>query len=319
MPGEQIYDRLATTATTAPIARDPAVTVVPTAPKPTAAANDPYAGMSYTERRKAKAAAYRARQAGSTGTTTGGSTGTTTGGGSSGPLAGTEAWAKNVLGGNFSNLPMYSELTDPKYADPTTNPYIQSMVGGIRGQLQSDWLGNQAQLNEQAEAGGRYGSGAYLSASTKTAQAADTSLANAIAGMYSGAYENERQRRAGLASQFLGAQESAANIPVSIYGIDKNYAASIKSTNAQRQVGMANVSLGRAEFNFTKQMQLQSAGQDALNDYFNLIAGIGGMGGTTYGTSPGTYIPTQSPVGAALLGGLGAGTAVAGIKYGSGG
>ena len=287
-------------------------------------ANDPYAGMSYTERRKAKAAAWRAAN-GSTatsgtggtahGTGTGSSTsgGSTTASGSSGPLSGVQQWATNVLGGNFSNLPNYANLTDPSMQDPTKNPYIQAMVTGLQGTLRSDWLGNQSALNDQAEAGGRYGSGAYLSESTKAAQAADTSLANAIAGMYSGAYENERNRQAGLTGQFLGAQTSAAQIPVSIYGIDKDYAASIKSTNAQRQVGMAGVNLQRSEFNFNKKMQLASAQQDALNDYFNLLSGIGGMGGTTYGTSPGTYIPTQSPGGSALLGGLGAGISVGGM------
>lgn len=234
-------------------------------------------------------------------TTTGG--GTVTGGGSSGPLQGVQQWATNVLGGNFQNLPMYQELTDPKYADPTQNPYIQSMVGGLQDTLRQDWLGNQAALNEQAEAGGRYGSGAYLAGSRNAAQAADTSLANAIAQMYSGAYENERQRRAGLAGQFLGAQQAAAQIPVSIYGINKDFEAAKAGVNVQRQ----GVNLQRQEFNFNKQMQLQAAQQDALNDYFNLIAGIGGLGNTSYGQSSGTsasYIPPSNAAATAAVGGL---------------
>ena len=235
------------------------------------------------------------------GTKTGGGTTTTTGGGKTTPLQGAQQWATQVLGGNFSNLPMYQELTDPKYSDPTTNPYIQSMVGGLQDTLRNDWLANMSALNEQAEAGGRYGSGTYLAGARNATQATESSLANAISQMYSGAYENERQRRAGLASQFLGAQESAANIPVSIYGI-----------NQQSKVGMAGVgvqrgqlSLARSEFNFNKQMQTAAAQQDALNDYFNLLAGIGGLGGTQVGTTSGTSASYIPPSNAAITGAIG--------------
>jgi len=218
-----------------------------------------------------------------------------------GPLDSVTNWANAVLGGNFSNLPMYQELTDPQYADPTTNPYIQSMVSGLQGTLQQDWLGEMGALNEQAEAGGRYGSGTYLAARRNATQATDKALSDSIAQMYSGAYENERQRRAGLASQFLGAQQSAAQIPVNIYGINTQSADSRYAANAQKKVGMAGVrvqkgqlGLASQQFAFDKQMALANAQQDALNDYFNILSGIGGMGGTTQGTSPGSpasYIP----------------------------
>lgn len=262
-------------------------------PAPTPAPTTTSGGTTTTRRQR--------RQAASSGG--GSSSGSTTGSASSGPLDSAKNWADAILGGDFSSLPGFSNLTDPKYQDPTQNPYLQAIVGDIRANVKDDWLGNVAALNEQAEAGGRYGSGTYLAARDKSTLAADRALTEAMNQLYGSSYENERNRQFGLANSLLGAQASAAQIPVSIYGIDKQYAAQMAANRLAQQ-----------EFAFSKKMQLAQAQQSALNDYFNILAGIGGLGGTTYGTSPGTYVPSPSPVGSALLGGLGGALQIAGMR-----
>src|SRR3990167_1818478 len=103
-------------------------------------------------------------------------------------------WASALMGGDFSNTPLFGELTDPKYSDPTQNPYIQSMIGSLKGEMQEDWFGQQSALAEAAEAQGRYGSGLYQALSTRATEETQEALAQAISQMYMGAYENERQR-----------------------------------------------------------------------------------------------------------------------------
>ena len=230
-----------------------------------------------------------------------------------------QAWAQAVLGGQFgpggANVPMFEELTDPANSDPTTNPYIQSMIGSLKGQVKEDWLGNRAAADMQAEASGSGLGSAYMFQRTRADEEANDALASNIAQMYSGAYENERNRRAGLFNNLLGAQQQASQVPIQ-YG---QLANELKGIQAQKAVGMANVGVARGqlglanrEFAFQQKMQLAAAQQDALNDYFGLISGIGGMGGTQQGS--GQYIPTTNPYAAGLLGA--AGGAMQGYAFG---
>lgn len=214
-------------------------------------------------------------------------------------------WAEKILSGNFSDVPLYDELTDPKYSDPTQNPYIQAMVGSLQGEMQEDWLGQQAALAEAAEAQGRYGSGLYQALSTRATEETQEALAQAISSMYMGAYENERQRRAGLFGQFLGTQSQAAQLPIQVgqLGVQQ---AQLGLENKALGIQAGQLSLARSQFAFQKKMGLLGAQQDALSDYLAILLGIGGLGGSQTTQGSGQYVPSGiSPTTAAILGGLG--------------
>ena len=61
----------------------------------------------------------------------------------------------------------------------------------------------------------------------------------------------------------------------------------------------------RQQQEYQNRMQGLAQQQDALNDYLNIIMGIGGMGGSQYSEQPGQYQPYMDPNTAALLGGAG--------------
>lgn len=251
------------------------------------------------------------------GTSGGGGTGAHEGGGTSGQfgisgqigaypgdVANTSLdWVNALLGGDFSSVPMFDELTDPKYADPTQNPYIQSMIGSLQGEMQEDWLGQQAALAEAAEAQGRYGSGLYQALSSRATEETQEALASAISQMYMGAYENERQRRAGLFGTMLGAQGQAAQLPIQVGQLGVNQA-QLGLENRALGIQAGHLSLARDQFAFQKKMGLLGAQQDALSDYLAVLLGIGGLGGTQTNVGGGQYVPTMSSSTAALLGGL---------------
>lgn len=230
-----------------------------------------------------------------------------------------KGWAQAVLGGNFgeggANVPMFDELTDPAKSDPTTNPYIQSMIESLKGQVKEDWLGNRAAAAEQADASGSGLGSAYFAQRTRADEEASDALASNIAQMYSGAYENERNRRAGLFNSLLGAQQGASGIPLQYKQLAQDYELGKGQLGVARAgigVQRGQLGLARQEFAFNKQMSLAAAQQDALNDYFGLLSGIGGMGGTQQGS--GQYIPTTNPYAAGLLGA--AGGAMQGYAFG---
>ncbi|MDP2661059.1 MAG: hypothetical protein Q8R28_10065, partial [Dehalococcoidia bacterium] len=213
-------------------------------------------------------------------------------------------WASALMGGDFSNTPLFNELTDPKYSDPTQNPYIQSMIGSLQGEMQEDWFGQQSALAEAAEAQGRYGSGLYQALSTRATEETQEALASAISQMYMGAYENERQRRAGLFGTMLGAQGQAAQLPIQVGQLGVNQAQlGLESRALGIQAGQ--LSLARSQFAFQKKMGLLGAQQDALSDYLAVLLGIGGLGGTQVNQGGGQFVPTMSTSTATLLGGLG--------------
>lgn len=231
----------------------------------------------------------------------GGGSGSGGGGGAGGNLSGISSatqpsydWAKAILSGDFSNLPMYNEMTDPKYSDPTQNPYIQAMIDNLQREMQEDWFGEATALNEMAEAGGRYGSGTYLHARGRLDEETQEALASEIARMYSGAYENERQRRAGLMGQFLGAQTSASRIPIEL--------GNLGVSQGMLGVSQGQLGLDRERFAFEKKMGLLGAQQDSINDYLNILLGIGGIGQTGSVTRPGVYQGSVNPF---VAGGLG--------------
>ena len=222
-------------------------------------------------------------------------------------------WAKAILSGDYSSIPMYNELTDQQYADPTQNPYIQAMIGNIQDSLKQDWLGSQAALMDQAEAGGRFGSGLYQAQSAQNMGRTQQALAQAESQLYAQSYENERNRRAQIMADILGAQQGAAQIPIGF----KNAKANMVGARASMKNARTNASANA----FNQKMQTLQAQQGALTDYFNILGGIGGLGGTTYGTSPGTYIPSQNPIGAGLMTGSGTALQMYGLNkmYGGGG
>lgn len=53
---------------------------------------------------------------------------------------------------------------------------------------------------------------------------------------------------------------------------------------------------------WNRQQSQLNGQQDALNDYLNILMGIGGMGGTSYGEQPGQYQPYMDPNSAAIMG-----------------
>lgn len=101
-------------------------------------------------------------------------------------------WAKAILSGDYSSIPMYNELTDQQYSDPTQNPYIQAMIGNIQDSLKQDWLGSQAALMDQAEAGGRFGSGLYQAQSAQNMGRTQQALSQAESQLYAQSYEPRR-------------------------------------------------------------------------------------------------------------------------------
>lgn len=212
-----------------------------------------------------------------------------------------KGWAGDVLSGDLERInernPYLENLMDPDKQDPTKNPYIQAMIEGLQRETKEDFTGNLAALNEQAEGAGRYGSGFYGAMRTRASEEASEAVADATSKLYAGAYENERNRQAGLTSEFMQQQTSAARIPIEFGQLDV----------ARGQLGVARGQLGlaRSEFAFNKKMATLAAQQDAVNSYLNILAGIGSMGGSQWGTNAGEFIPSQNPVGAAAMGGMG--------------
>ena len=148
---------------------------------------------------------------------------------------------------------------------------------------------------------------------TRAGEEADEALAGQIAGMYTGAYENERNRRAGLFNTISGVQESAARLPIEFGNLAANRLGA-KASLLGAQASMKNARTGAASFRFDKQMTLLNGQQDALNDYFGLLSGIGGLGGTQTGS--GQYAPQANPWVAGLLGGASGALSAYGSQYG---
>jgi len=232
-------------------------------------------------------------------TSSGGSGGgSTTVSGSSSPTDDALAWAQAILKGDFSSNPLYSQVTDTAGYRQAVDDYLAQ----IQDQLKSDWLGNQAALADQAEAGGRYGSGLYQSQSYQNALAADKAYANAAAQANIAYEQDNRDRQAQIFNSLLGTQVNAAGLPIQKYGMDRQYDVGMAGVAAQNRA----IGLQAQEFAFNKKMQLAQAQQNALNDYYNMLSGIGGWGGTQWGMQPGnSSIPTMPSGQAALLGGLG--------------
>lgn len=244
----------------------------------------------------------------------GGSTGGGGGGGGGeggGGGAGTYSTANTLLnalmGGDFSSLPLWAELTDPARNDPYSNPAMQSIVDSIQREAQEDWLGNVTQLTEAAEAGGRYGSGTYNALRTRETEEANEAVFDAISRLLGGAYESEQSRRTSLLQSAMDAMLGSAGL-----------AYSDKASARQASAAAAANRLAGQQFNFSKKMQLAAGQQDALSDFLGTILGIGSLGGTTYGVSPGTYQPSMDPTAALLLGGWGGYVQGRGLQGGSG-
>lgn len=215
-------------------------------------------------------------------------------------------WANDVLGGNFESNPWIRNLMDPEALDVRNNPNLQAVADSIQGELQEDWLGNLRQLDSAAESRGRGGSPLAAALRARETEETQEAAANALNQLYAGAYENERNRQMQGLGMSLQAQAQAAGIPISWFEAQTGR----QGVNVQRQLGReanqidrGRLGLARQQFNFEREMGLANAQQDALNDYMGLLATIGGMGGTT--TTPGQYVPTQSPWAAGLLGGMG--------------
>lgn len=73
--------------------------------------------------------------------------------------------------------------------------------------------------------------------------------------------------------------------------------------------GMANAANQRDQMAYQREMGRYNNQQDALNDYLNLIMGVGGMGGTSVENSPGAGVSPnlQDPMAAGIMGGIGTG------------
>jgi len=256
-------------------------------------------------------------------TGSGGGGGTSGGGGgggegsSGGSGGGTYGQANSLItqlmGGDFTSLPLWAELTDPARNDPYTNPAMQPIIDGIQREMQEDWLGEQAALAELAEAGGRYGSGTYLAARSRATEESSEAVADAISRLLGGAYESEQQRRAGLLGSAMEAMLGSAGL-------------AFNDKASQRQAAAASAAnrLARQQFNFSKKMQLATGQQDALSDYLGLLLGIGSLGGTTTTNQSGGGVPAMDPNAAAILGLLGGATQsgggfgnTGGISFGS--
>lgn len=154
------------------------------------------------------------------------------------------------------------------YSDPTQNPFVQAMAGDIKRELQQDWLGSQRALTEQAEGAGRYGSGLYQGMSNQNFEQTQEALGQALNQLYGDAYENERQRRAQLLPQFLGAQIAAAGIPIEV--------GNLGTRQGQLAVNQGYLNLAGEQFDFSKEMQRLAGEGDALAQLINAIL-VGGQ------------------------------------------
>lgn len=231
------------------------------------------------------------------GSGSGGSGGGDGGGSSSG--GGVYGQANNLIaelmGGDFTSIPLWAELTDPARNNPYTNPAMQPIIDGIQREGSESILDEQRALMEMAEAGGRYGSGTYNHLRTRATEENSEAITDAISKLLGGAYESEQSRRAGLLGAAMDAMLGGAGL-----------AFSDKASQRQASAASAANRLARQQFNFSKRMQLASAQQDALSDYLGTILGIGSLGGTTTNTASGAGIPAGMDENtAALLGLLG--------------
>lgn len=228
----------------------------------------------------------------------GGGGGTTHGETSTQPLVQeSKNWALDVLKGKFESNPWLNQMMDPANLDVRNNPNLKPVVDAIQREGGQDLLRNLWQADAQAEQLGRPGSG--YSAALRMQREHDTnqSVNDALSRVYAGAYENEANRQAGLMPTILGTQTQAAGIPIQYGQLDV----------ARGQLGVARGQLGlaRSQFGFEKKMALANAQQDALNDYMNILIGIGGLGGTTTESQSGSYQPSMGAWEAALMSGMG--------------
>lgn len=227
----------------------------------------------------------------------GGGSSTTTGSGGSSPTQQALNWATAILGGDFSSNPLYDEVTnDAGYAAET-----DAMLAALQNELQEDWLGQQRALTDRAEAGGRYGSGLYQAMSAQNMDETQEAYSQAASQARLADIQDRRNRQNAIFAALLGAQTNAAGIPIQHYGIQQ-----------QTKVGMANARAAQTSANaaasanrFNQRMATAAAQQDALSDYYNMLAGIGSWGGSQWGMQPGTNIPTMNTGSAALLGAAG--------------
>lgn len=93
----------------------------------------------------------------------------------------------------------------------------------------------------------------------------------------------------------LGAAQLGANIGQGIWGM-----------NQQEQQARWQRQFNEQQASYNRQMNQLNGQQDALNDYLNILMGIGGMGSSGYGEQPGQYVPYMDP-NAAMWGGIGGG------------
>jgi len=184
-------------------------------------------------------------------------------------------WVNAILGGDFSALPMFDELTNPIYSDPTQNPYIQAMVGDITREMKADWLGRERDLLNRTEGAGRYGGGMYQGMSNQNYEQTQEALGQTLNQLYGNAYENERQRRAQLFPQFLGAQIAAAGLPIEVGNLGVR--------QGQLGINQDYLNLAGEQFDWTKHLD-ELAGQDnALLTLLRIFL-MGGQAGNS-GTS----------------------------------
>jgi len=167
---------------------------------------------------------------------------------------------------------MYDELTNPVYSDPTQNPYIRAIVGDIKREMQQDWLGRERDLTERAEASGRYGGGLYQAISNQNYEQTQEALGQALNQLYGDAYENERQRRAQLFPQFIGAQVAAAGLPIEVGNLGVR--------QGQLGINQDYLNLAGDQFDWTRHLDELTGQSGALENLFRLIL-LGGQLGNS--------------------------------------
>ena len=209
----------------------------------------------------------------------------------------TNAWIKDTLSGRASSLSEYDDLISKDNLDPSKNPALQGVIDSIDRHAQQDYLGDLRANQEGAEGQGMFGSGMYTAMNTNISQRSRESVDDAVSRLLAGHYENAQNRRADLTKALMQQQGVAANVDIE----DKASQRQTRVGMANARVGMANVNLGRQQFAWQKEMDIDSKQQDALNDYYNLIAGIGAMGGSQWGTGN-TGNTAMNPWSAALIG-----------------
>jgi len=177
---------------------------------------------------------------------------------------------------------------------PETNPYLEQYAQAATRPIEQNFMTSIAPaIKSQAQAAGRYGSGAYADIMSQSIGDVAQRMGDVRASIYAPAYESERQR-----------QMTAAQVPINVYDTQKQL--ELLSMPQQldlmnqvfKQIGMvAGVGEEKQKMSQALLEEQQNKFMSKLYDPYNLIASLGNLaftGGQTGGTTT-TQTPYYTP------------------------